>query len=267
MPRCNTYGPFQSRRLGLSLGVDILSNHKICTYNCVYCEIGSTNRDQIVSPKFRLNKKPTPNFRKELISILKYVPHLNSISFAGYYGEPTLNEHLLDFLKIASNVREQIKWTDDKPKLTLFTNSSTLYSQEIRDRVKQFELVLAKLDVATEDDFKRTNCPHKDTSDITSIINSIAKLKNEMLEGHKLAIQCLIYNSYREDFISNNNPENVAKLAEAIKMIKPDIVQVYSVARIPAQYFVFAIDEERKREIVEEFKKTINDENVNINWY
>ena len=261
-----TYGPFQSRRLKLSLGIDVLSKNKLCTYNCVYCELGITNKDQVVSPEYRLNKKPTPNFRKELISILKYVPHLNSITF-GYNGEPTLNEYLLDFLKIAANVREQMKWTNGKPKLTLFTNSSTLYSQEIRDRVKQFELVLAKLDVATEADFKRTNCPHKDTPDITRIIDSIAKLKNEMPEGHKLAIQCLIYNSYRKDFISNNNPENVAKLAEAIKMIKPDIVQVYSVARIPAQYFVFAIDEDRKKEIVKRFKEIINDDTIDIQYY
>ena len=265
--RTYTYGPFQSRRLGLSLGVDILSNHKICTYNCVYCEIGSTYRDQIVSPEYRLNKKPTPKFRKELISILKYVPHLNSISFAGYYGEPTLNENLLEFLEIASIVREQMKWTNDKPKLTLFTNSSTLYSEQIRDRVKQFELVLAKLDVATEEDFKRTNIPHKETPKIETIIESIRKLRELMPKNHKLAIQCLIYNSYRKDFISNNNHENVEKLAQAIKRIRPDIVQVYSIARIPAQYFVFAIDEDRKKEIVEEFKKVINDDSISINWY
>jgi len=77
MPREYTYGPFQSRRLKLSLGIDVLSKNKLCTYNCVYCELGLTNKDQVVSPEYRLNKKPTPNFRKELISILKYVPHLN----------------------------------------------------------------------------------------------------------------------------------------------------------------------------------------------
>ena len=267
MVRSNTYGPFQSRRLGLSLGVNILSNHKICTYNCVYCEIGSTNRDQVVSPEYRLNKKPTHNFRKELISILKYVPYLNSISFAGYYGEPTLNENLLDFLKIAINVRERLKWTESKPKLTLFTNSSKLYLDEVRERVKQFELVLAKLDVATEEDFKRTNCPHKDTPNLKTIIDSIIKLRKEMPIDHKLAIQCLIYNSYSKEFVSNNNPENIEKLAYTIKKIKPDLVQVYSVARIPAQYFVFAIDEDRKKEIVEKFKEIINDEDVKINYY
>ena len=97
MPREYTYGPFQSRRLGLSLGVNVLSNYKLCTFNCVYCEIGLTVKDNLVSPKYRINLPPSPNFRKELISILKFFPHLNSITF-GYNGEPTLNENLLDFL-------------------------------------------------------------------------------------------------------------------------------------------------------------------------
>jgi wyosine [tRNA(Phe)-imidazoG37] synthetase (radical SAM superfamily) len=84
---------------------------------------------------------------------------------------------------------------------------------------------------------------------------------------HKLAIQCLIYNSYRKDFIPNNNPENITKLAYAIKKIKPDFVQIYSVARIPAQYYVFAIDEDRKKEIMEKLKEIINDDNVEINYF
>jgi len=266
MPREYIYGPFQSRRLNLSLGVDVLSKSKICTYNCVYCELGITNNDQLVSPEYKISKKPTNNFRKELFSILKYVPHLNSITF-GYNGEPTINENLLDFLKIASTVRERLNWIEHKPKLTLFTNSSTLYLKEIRERVRQFELVLAKLDVATEEDFKGTNCPHKDTPEIETIIDSIVELKKEMPKNHKLAIQCLIYNSYRKDFRPNNNPENITKLAYAIKKIKPDCVQVYSIARIPAQYYVFSIDEERKKEIVEKFKEIINNDNVEINYY
>ncbi|MFX1392007.1 MAG: hypothetical protein ACFFAH_00395 [Promethearchaeota archaeon] len=266
MPRQYTYGPFQSRRLNLSLGIDVLSKPKTCTYNCVYCELGITSKDQLVSPEYRISKKPTNNFRKELLSILKYVPHLNSITF-GYNGEPTINENLLDFLKIASTIREGLNWTEDNPKLTLFTNSSTLYLKEIRERVRQFELVLAKLDVATEEDFKRTNCPHKDTPDIKTIINSIVELRKEMPKNHKLAIQCLISNSYRNDFIPNNNLENITKLAYAIKKIKPDYVQVYSVARIPAKYYVFSIDEKTKKEIVEKFKDIINDDNVEINYY
>lgn len=262
--RTYTYGPFQSRRLGLSLGVNILPKYKLCTFNCVYCEIGST--DQLVSPKYRIRIPPSPQFRKELKDILKFFPHLDSITF-GYNGEPTLNENLLDFHRVASDIREEIKWTQEKPILTLFTNSSTLYMQEIRDKVKQFDLVLAKLDVGTEDDFQRTNSPHQQAPDIETIIDSLIKLKQEMPKKHKLAIQSLIYNSYREDFIPNNNSANISKLALAIKKIKPDLVQIYSVARIPANYFVFSIDEERKKEIVEEMQKVVNDQNVEITYY
>ena len=259
-----TYGPFQSRRLGLSLGVDILPKFKLCTYNCVYCEIGST--DKLVSPDYRIKAPPSINFRKELKDILKYVPHLNSITF-GYNGEPSLNRNLLDFLKITLEVREKIKWTDRKPIITLFTNSSTLYLDKIRQKVKQFELVLAKLDAATPEDFQRSNNPHPETPKIDSIIKSLVKLKKEMPSGHKLAIQSLIYNSYREDFIANSNDINITNLAKAIKKIKPDSVQIYSIARIPANYYVFSIDKEKKKEIVDKIKDIVSDDNVEISFY
>ncbi len=261
-----TYGPFQSRRLGLSLGVNVLLNYKLCTFNCVYCEIGLTDQENFVSPEFRIKLPPSPHFRKELISILKYVPHLNSITF-GYNGEPTLNENLLDFLEVASDVRERLNWTNKRPILTLFTNSSTLYFKDIREKVREFELVLAKLDVATNDDFKRTNRPHSKSTNIEIIIESLTKLRQEMPRGHKLAIQSLIYNSYREDFIPNNNTINLNKLAQALKMIRPDFIQIYSTARIPAEYFVYSIDDERKREIVKELKLKINDDDIKINYY
>ncbi|MFX1273529.1 MAG: hypothetical protein ACFFBP_10365 [Promethearchaeota archaeon] len=266
MPREYTYGPFQSRRLKLSLGVDILPKCKKCTYDCIYCEIGPTGKRALVSPEYRIKAPPSNNFRKELFDILKYVPHLNSITF-GYNGETTLNENIIDFLEISKVVRDKIQWKDKKPTLTLFTNSSTLHFNEIRERVKQFELVLAKLDAVTQKDFLTTNRPHEETPEIGTIIESLMKLKNEMPNENKLAIQCLIYNSYREDIISNNNDENIKELALAIKKIKPDIVQIYSIARIPAQYYVFAISEERKKEIVGILKNIVNDERIEIHYY
>lgn len=266
MPREYTYGPFQSRRLKLSLGVDVLPRKKICTYDCVYCEIGSTGKNQLVSPEFRIKAPPSNNFKKELISILKHVPHLNSITF-GYNGEPTLNEDLLEFYEVAREVRESLKWTNNDPQLTLFTNSSTLYFDEVRERVKQFDLVLAKLDAGDDENFQRMNRPHEALPNLEVIIDSLVKLKEEMPKKNKLAIQCLVCNSYRDDFIANDNPTNIIKLANAIKRIKPDLVQLYSIARIPAQYFVFAIDEDRKKQIVKEFKAIVSNEDIEINYY
>ncbi len=266
MPREYTYGPFQSRRLKLSLGIDILPKCKKCTYDCIYCEIGATGKNELVSPDFRIHAPPSHRFRNELIDILKHVPHLNSITF-GYNGEPTLNENILEFLKIAREVREKITWTNEKPRLTLFTNSSTLHFKEIRDRVKEFELVLAKLDAATQEDFLKTNRPHRETPPIEEIINSLVLLKREMPKDNKLAIQCLVYNSYKKNIVSNNNNKNIEAISEAIQKIQPDIVQIYSIARIPAQYYVFAIDDERKEEIVKIIRNRINNKNVKIDWY
>ncbi|MBN1800198.1 MAG: radical SAM protein [Candidatus Lokiarchaeota archaeon] len=266
MPREYTYGPFQSRRLKLSLGIDILPKCKKCTYDCIYCEIGATGKNELVSPDFRIHAPPSHHFRKELTDILKYVPHLNSITF-GYNGEPTLNENILDFLTIARQVRERIAWTNEKPRLTLFTNSSTLYFKEIRDRICEFELVLAKLDAATQEDFIKTNRPHRETPSIDEIIDSLVLLKRAMPKTNKLAIQCLVYNSYKKNIISNNNDQNIEALSEAIKKIKPDIVQIYSIARIPAQYYVFAIDDERKDEIVKKIREKVNDNSIKIDRY
>ena len=116
-------------------------------------------------------------------------------------------------------------------------------------------------------DFQRTNSPHLETPSIEKIIDSLIKLKQEMPRTNKLAIQSLIYNSYKNEFIPNNNIENITKLAHAIKQIRPDLVQIYSIARIPANYFVFSIDEERKKEIVSSLKEIVNDKNIEITYY
>ena len=77
----------------------------------------------------------------------------------------------------------------------------------------------------------------------------------------------IYYKSYKDDFSSNDNNENIEQLAHLIKKINPNIVQLYSIARIPSEYFVYAIDEKRKKEIVKIFREIINNELIEINYY
>lgn len=263
MPREYTYGPFPSRRLGLSLGVDILPKSKTCTFDCVYCEIGNTTN--LISPNFRTHSPPSSNFEKELRNILKYFPHLDSITF-GYNGEPTLNENLMQYHAIALKVRNELKWKDKCPQLTLFTNSSTLHFEEMQDRVMKFEVVLAKLDVATQEDYLRTNRPHVSCPEITKIIESLTNLQKKM-NSNKLVIQCLMLNSHHEKYIPNFNEKNIEKLAYAIKTIQPDEVQIYSLARVPAEYFVFSIDKKQKNQIKNVFNQIIDNKNIKISYF
>ncbi len=127
--------------------------------------------------------------------------------------------------------------------------------------------MLAKLDAANNVDFKRTNRPHYETPDIDTIINSLVKLKEEMPKQNKLAVQLLIFNSYKNDFKSNNNSKNIKELAYSLKRIKPNIIQIYSIARIPAEYFVFSIDEKRKIEIGKIFREIIDNNKIEIKVY
>ena len=263
MPREYTYGPYPSRRLGLSLGVNVLPKAKTCTFDCIYCEIGRT--EKLVDSDFRLSLPPSRNFEKELRDILKFFPHLDSITF-GYNGEPTLNENLIDFYEIAFKVREDLQWKKSPPLITIFTNSTALNSRKVRKTLTNFDLVLAKLDAATQEDYIRTNRPHPNLPDVSLIIKNLSILSQEM-ESNSLTLQCLIYNSYREDFIPNSNEINIKKLAAAINKIKPNSVQIYSLGRIPAEYFVYSIDEVQKEQISTIFRKIIKDPSINITFY
>ncbi|MHA1804552.1 MAG: radical SAM protein [Promethearchaeota archaeon] len=266
MVREYTYGPFPSRRLGLSLGVDILLRKKTCSFNCVYCEIGPTLRNNWVSPFHEVKRKPSPNFRKELSSILRYYPHLDSITF-GYNGEPTLNPHVDEYRRIASSVREEFSWQKTPPKITLFTNSSTLFREEVREKIIHFDLILAKLDAANEVDFQETNQPHEEVPSIHEIIDSLALLRKELPPGKELVLQCLFFNSYRKDRPSNNNSRNLQSLIKAIKKIKPSRVQIYTIGRIPSEPHVHALSPVEIFNIAETIERGIEDKSIIIKPY
>ncbi len=264
MPRFYTYGPFNSRRLGLSLGVDILPKTKYCTFDCVYCEIGNTIN--LVSPYYVIQQPPTHNFYKELIELLPYFPNLDSITF-GYNGEPTLNKYLLEYLEITKKVRKKVSWQNNPPRITLFTNSSTLFRNEIRTKVSQFEYILAKVDAGIESVYRWANRPHNDVPKLSVIIDSLINLRKEKPVNHVLTLQCLIYNTYESDLKSNNSADNIENLALAIKKIRPDKVQIYSVARIPSEHLVYSIDNKRKQEIINILKNYVNIDTISINYF
>lgn len=125
-------------------------------------------------------------------------------------------------------------------------------------------MVLAKLDAATKEAFIRTVRPHEDITSIDNIITSIANLRKEMPKNHKLVLQSLLYNSYRDDFPSNAHKKNIESLAHAINKIKPDLVQIYSIARSPAEYFVYALGESRITQVTDKLKNLVNDDSINI---
>ncbi|NVM55966.1 MAG: radical SAM protein [Candidatus Helarchaeota archaeon] len=215
---------------------------KTCTYNCAYCELGKTSLKGYVSTKYRCNVPPhfkedlSAELREKLVECSSYV---NAITF-GYNGEPTLNEDLGLILDLTRKLRYETGI--EKVPISIFTNSSTLGVPEVRKSLLNFDIVIAKLDAGTQEIFSSTNNPHHSVPSLKEIIKNIKLLKSEMKQGNNLYIQTLLYKVRAPTSLkSNGTRENVKAIAEAINEIRPDRIQMYSIARPPAEPKVIAL--------------------------
>lgn len=230
------YGPVRSRRYGWSLGIDIMPKLKTCTYDCVYCELGKTTTKGYVSIRHQCEIAPhltedlTSSLKEKLVECASYVDVLTF----GYNGEPTLNRNLQIYLDLARKLR--VEAGIKKIPITTLTNSSTLGDPDIRKVLSNFDIVVAKLDAGSQEIFSAANKPHHSVPTLKELIKNIKLLKTEMKEGSKLFIQTLLYKVRAPSSLkSNATEENVALIAKAVNEIRPDQVQIYSVARPPAE--------------------------------
>ncbi len=222
---------------------------KTCTYNCVYCEIGRTTTKGYVGPNYRCDFPA--NFEEEFISELrnKLIEHayINAIT-VGYNGEPTLNQRFGYAFELIRKIRYEVGLEKTVP-ITILTNSSTLEFTEVRNALVKFDIVIAKLDAGTQEVFVNANRPHNMVPPIGIIINNLRLLKTEMKKNSKLYIQCLLFKVQGSTSINSNaRGDNVVEIANAINKIQPDLVQVYSVAREPAEPSVIKLS---KLELIE----------------
>ena len=215
------YGPVKSWRLGLSLGVDVLCVDSICSFECVYCQLGKINR--------------VTTGRKVFVSTEKILRDLEKadwqkadvITFSGS-GEPTLAKNL-------GEVICRIKEITKKPVVVL-TNSSLLHCAAVRKEVALADKIFCKLDAWSAESLRRFDRPHGDVS-LEKIISGIALLSREF-KGW-LAIQTMILRSLKRD--------EIEKFSKILRFINPAEVQLNLPARpVPREYFVEARGNEMK---------------------
>ncbi len=203
------FGPVPSRRLGMSLGVDIMP-HKTCSLDCVYCECGKTTnltlkRDEYIS---------IDKIKEELKLFLHNKPELDFITFSGS-GEPTLHvaiDKVVDFIKSEF----------PQYKVALLTNSTLFHVPQIRESVKNIDVVIASLDAVSEDIFFKINRPHEDL-ELSEIIEGIITFRKEF--ANQLWIEIFIVPHLNDSDIELEKVKNV------LSLIKPDRVQLNSLDR------------------------------------
>jgi len=220
------YGPVPSRRLGRSYGVDIVP-FKVCTLDCVYCQLGKTTEKTIK----RRDYGPIEPILAELRETLAEGLEADFITIAGS-GEPTLNSRLGELI-------DGIKKITDIP-VAVLTNGTLLYKEDVRADCAKADVVIPSLDAGDEQTFQKVNRPHKDIS-IENLISGLCTFRDEF------AGQIWLEVFFAEGL--NTGTEQIAKIKNAIELIRPDKVQLNTAVRPTAEADIKRLDAEKLQAI------------------
>ncbi|MCK5841276.1 MAG: radical SAM protein [Candidatus Sabulitectum sp.] len=205
----HVFGPVPSRRLGISLGVDLIP-HKVCSFDCVYCECGATTELTMERKEY----VPQKQIETELISYFKSNPDPEYITLSGS-GEPTLNISFGEVIRF-------IKRNWSHVPVAVLTNGSLLGSPVVRKDLMESDLILPSLDAASQQAFFRINKPAKGLN-IEDYIQGLVDLRKEYRK--KIWLEVLILPGF------NDSTEELDLLKEAFLRIEPDRIQINSLDR------------------------------------
>ena len=230
------FGPVNSRRLGLSQGIDLLPP-KTCNFNCIYCEI---NKAPQLSCE-RNEHVPTETILAELDGLLKDEARVRDLDVFTITasGEPTLHTGI-------GTIIRHIKEKTDKP-VAILTNGSQLYLKEVRQDLQAADIVIPSLDAARPESFRRVNRPAKCSANLETIIAGIAEFSREF--AGEVWLEILLVENI------NDSPQDIAALKNAIGRIRPTRVQLNTVARPPYESFAKPLTRSRMEEVKREIEK------------
>jgi len=220
------YGPVPSRRLGLSYGVDIVP-FKVCTLDCVYCQLGRTVEKTVK----RMDFAPVEEILAELTEALAEGPKADFITIGGS-GEPTLHCRLGELI-------DGIKGITDIP-AALLTNGTLFDRKDVRDDCANLDVVLPSLDAGDEQTFRRIDRPEP-TISLENVISGLCALREEF--AGQIWIEVFLVPSI------NAASRQIARIKEAIDRIRPDKVQLNTAVRPTADPNVVKLSAEKLQDI------------------
>ena len=232
----HVFGPVPSRRLGISLGVDLVVS-KSCNLNCIFCECGATKKIQLERQRF----KDMNEILEEISTVLKDIKP-DYITFSGS-GEPTLS---LDLGNISKAIKEDLKY---QGKICLITNSLLLADENLMKELEYIDLIVPTLNTLTQDIFEKIVRPDYRTS-VEEIRKGFINLNNSNYKG-KIWIEIFILENV------NDSDKNFVDIANFLKSenIRYDKIQLNTIDRVGAERDLKAISFEkisRAKKILEE---------------
>ena len=222
----HVFGPVPSRRLGISLGVDLVVS-KSCNLNCIFCECGATKKIQLERQRF----KDINEILEEISTVLKDIKP-DYITFSGS-GEPTLS---LDLGNISKAIKKDLKY---QGKICLITNSLLLADENLMKELEYIDLIVPTLNTLTQDIFEKIVRPDYRTS-VEEIRKGFINLNNSNYKG-KIWIEIFILENV------NDSDKNFVDIANFLKSenIRYDKIQLNTIDRVGAERDLKAVSFEK----------------------
>lgn len=205
------FGPVPSRRLGRSLGVDVIPR-KTCTLDCVYCELGPTDKRALRRKEY----VPTDEVIDEIQTALSRGERIDTITFSGS-GEPTLHSSLGTMIRAARRMTGI--------PVAVLTNGTLLHLRQVRRDLAEADIVLPSLDAASTEVFNRVNRPHPQLR-LESMIEGLKLFRKEF--SGQIWLEVMVVRGF------NDGVDEIRTLKEITDQINPDRIQVNTVVRPPA---------------------------------
>lgn len=211
------FGPVHSRRLGVSLGINLLpSDGKVCTFDCIYCECGF-NADHRPHRPMPTRGEVREALEARLKDMKANGPHPDVLTFAGN-GEPTANPHFPEIIDDTLQLRDRYF---PEAKVSVLSNSTMILRPEVHAALMRVDNNILKLDTVSADYIQRVDRP-TGHYDLEAIIESL-----KSFEGHVI-IQTMFMCGQGVD---NTGEEYVGPWLEAVKHIAPQQVMIYTIDR------------------------------------
>ena len=211
------YGPIHSRRLGTSLGIELMPlEHKLCTFNCVYCECGWN--EPVSHPLLPTREQ----VRAALEARLQEGLALDVITFSGN-GEPTLHPDFLGIIQDTCALRDQYC---PKAKVSVLSNSTQLGRPDVVQALRLCDNHILKLDAGTDTMMRRIDLPVNEQLTVETIIGWL-----QQFDGDFTLQTCFVRGEHNGEVIDNTTPEELNAWYQAVDRLHPKQIMIYVIDR------------------------------------
>lgn len=216
------FGPIHSRRLGVSLGINLLpADGKICTFDCVYCECG-LNKERIPHSKFPSRQEVFEKLEERLIDMYSNGPTPDVITFSGN-GEPTLHPEFSGVVDDVISLRDKYF---PKAKISVLTNSTRIFNADVFNALMRVDNNILKLDTVNISFIRLIDRPVDVYYDTDIYVKQMSRFK-----GNCIIQTMFLQGELDGKDISNVSDEFVGPWIEALKKIAPRQVMIYTIDR------------------------------------